>query len=169
MKNYVISRNIISKDMISDYQNYFLTGWRRLLISSCSAAGFALAALAFMSKDYIQMVLMLAVAIFGLAEILYIQHLKKKELIQSFGDNDEVIFSLSFAYDGFTVINITNKQSVKVLYSELVKIDNVKHGYVIVTKGKGFFIINKESLKNGIEELNEYLKKQGVKLSRWPK
>lgn len=169
MKNYIISRNIITKKMIKDYQNYFLTGWRRALISLCSATGFAFAALAFMSKDYIQTVLMLAVALFGLAEILFIQHRKKKELLEAFGDKDEVIFSLSFAYDGFSVVNVSNKVSTKIPYSDLIKIDSINEGYIIVTKNNGFFILNKEALKNGIGELNDYLKEQGVKLSRWPK
>ncbi len=169
MKNYIISRNIITKKMIKDHQNYFLTGWRRSVISVCSAVGFALAIAAFMIQDYVQAGLMFAVALLGFGEIIFIQHRKKKELLSSFGDNDEVVFSLSFAYDGFTVVNVSNKVSTKIPYSDIAKIDKVDEGYIIVTKGNGFFIINKDSLKNGIGELNDYLKEQGVKLSRWPK
>jgi hypothetical protein len=81
MKNYIISRNIITKKMITDHQNYFLTGWRRSVISICSAVGFALAIAAFMIQDYVQAGLMFAVALLGFGEILFIQHRKKKELL----------------------------------------------------------------------------------------
>ncbi len=169
MKNYVISRNIVTKTMIDNYQNYFLTGWRRVVITLCSALGFAFAVTAFMSGDYIQAGLMLAVSIFGLGEILFITHHKKKEYLKIFGDLEQVMFSLSFGHDGFTIVNVNTKMNTKVLYSEITKIDSIKEGYVIVTKNNGFFILNKESLKNGITELNDYLKAQGLKLSRWPK
>lgn len=169
MKNYTISRNIITKQMINDNQNYFLTGWRRTLITLCSAFGFAFAVTAFLTKDYIQTVLMLAVAVFGIWELYFITSRKKKELLKTYGNQEELTFSLSFGNESFTVLNVNTKANTRIFYTDIVKIDETKEGYVIVTKNDGFIIINNDALPNGITELNDYLKAQGVKLSRWPK